>query len=509
MREWFAGLPTPAKILLILSIALLPIGLASAFAAARGLDSANDTIEARARDQGAVSAEAIQNLIARNTLAVRVAANAALQAGAADPCAVVRANLGIAPAVGREFELNDDSGRRLCEVGDFGPASDPTRLAPGDFRVRISDDNQALQVRAGVIGGSATVRIPVEEFRRTLESQFVPVAAAVLVVGNDEMPVLDRAADAGPTSIISVPIASRMVEARFQVARREISHVERLFIFLPLLMWAAAAIVSWLLVHRLLIRPLRALQSAVVAYQPGDDSALAIPSGLGPATEIHDLGDAFRRAVERVEGAEHDARTALDGQRRLVREVHHRVKNNLQVVASLLSIHGRSAADANAKEAYSSIGRRVDALSVVHRNHYAELEDNRGIALRPLLTELAAGLRATAPTDARAMPIELDLDTPYTTQDVAVAAAFLVTEIVEFAMLRAPTSPIEVSLRRSSELTATLAIGASVLLPNGDADDIARVQFERILDGLARQLRSPLERKLGRYTVTLPVFHDR
>ncbi|HEU5285489.1 MAG TPA: sensor histidine kinase, partial [Sphingomicrobium sp.] len=89
------------------------------------------------------------------------------------------------------------------------------------------------------------------------------------------------------------------------------------------------------------------------------------------------------------------------------------------------------------------------------------------------------------------------------------AAAFLVTEIVEFAMLRAPTSPIEVSLCRSSELTATLAIGASVLLPNGDADDIARVQFERILDGLARQLRSPLERKLGRYTVTLPVFHDR
>jgi two-component sensor histidine kinase len=233
-----------------------------------------------------------------------------------------------------------------------------------------------------------------------------------------------------------------------------------------------------------------------------------MPPDLGPATEIHELGRAFWRAVERIESAEREALEALEGQRRLVREVHHRVKNNLQVVASLLSIHGRSAAKPEAKAAYSSIGRRVDALSVVHRNHYAELEESRGIALRPLLTELATGLRSSAPPEARAMVVELELDSPSTTQDVAVAAAFLVTEIVEFAMLRHPADPIEVSLRRIDELTAMLAISASVLVPDGDPDDVAKDQFERIVEGLARQLRSPLERKLGRYAVTLPVFPD-
>ena len=79
------------------------------------------------------------------------------------------------------------------------------------------------------------------------------------------------------------------------------------------------------------------------------------------------------------------------------------MKNNLQVVASLLSIHGRSADQPEAKAAYSAIGRRVDALSVVHRHHYAEMEENRGIALRPLLTELAADLRSSAPVEARGM----------------------------------------------------------------------------------------------------------
>src|SRR5207342_979739 len=236
------------------------------------------------------------------------------------------------------------------------------------------------------------------------------------------------------------------------------------------------------LVRRLLLSPLARLQRAVIEYQP-DAGGLDLPSKYGVASEIEDLSNAFERAVGRIEGAERAALDALDGQRRLVREVHHRVKNNLQVVASLLSIHGRTAEQQEAKAAYSAIGRRVDALSVVHRHHYAEMEENRGIALRPLLTELAADLRSSAPTEARGMRFDLSLDAPNTTQDVAVAAAFLITEIVEFAMLRKPADSVEISLRRDVDLTATLAIASSVLVPEGDPGDIAKNQFERIVEG--------------------------
>ena len=133
------------------------------------------------------------------------------------------------------------------------------------------------------------------------------------------------------------------------------------------------------------------------------------------------------------------------------------------------------------------------------------MEENRGIALRPLLSELAAELRATAPEAARALSIDLDLDTVYTTQDVAVAMAFLITEIVEFAMLNCPEEPIEVSMRRTSELTARLTISSPVLVPE-EEDEGEKVQFERIVGGLAKQLRSTLDRKLGRYSVDLPAF---
>src|SRR5205085_12353367 len=175
------------------------------------------------------------------------------------------------------------------------------------------------------------------------------------------------------------------------------------------------------------------LERAVVAYRPGENS-LILPDRVGPSTEIQELRNAFGRAMGRVEQSERETGAALDGQRRLVREVHHRVKNNLQVVASLLNIHGRTAETIEARSAYAGIGRRVGALSIVHRNHFAEMEETRGISLRPLITELAAELRAGAPEEARGLMIELDLETVYTTQDAAVAVAFLVTQVVEFAM---------------------------------------------------------------------------
>ena len=103
------------------------------------------------------------------------------------------------------------------------------------------------------------------------------------------------------------------------------------------------------------------------------------------------------------------------------------------------------------------------------------------------------------------MRIDLELDSLYTTQDAAVAVAFLITEIIEFAMLNAPHEPIEVSLRRSSELTARLTLGSPILGPRSRMNP-SKGQFERILGGLAKQLRSPLDRKLGRYSVDLPVF---
>jgi two-component sensor histidine kinase len=185
------------------------------------------------------------------------------------------------------------------------------------------------------------------------------------------------------------------------------------------------------------------------------------------------------------------------------------VKNNLQVVASLLNLHSRGSPNEEVAAAYASIQRRVDALAVVHRNHFAELEENKGVALKPLISELAANLRATAPQAAAEMAIRLDIEPYYVNQDVAVSVAFLITELVEYAMFRGAAS-VAISLcGAGGEGSATLNVESIGLADGGPSNDPLSDRFERIVTGLSRQLRSTIDRdpEAGRYSLAIAVVH--
>jgi two-component sensor histidine kinase len=503
--ERFARLSTATKLLLILTAAILPIGIALTWIGETGISQANAALQGRTEDQARTAARAIESLIARNALALRVAANGTLSGGASGACDRARRSLAIAPAVAQSFELESTDGTPLCATDKLGDTSMLPLVAPGDIRLHVSPDQNAIAIRVGVVGGMATATIPAEDLRSAVAESAGNLRSLVLHEDNRELRILGapQTREHGLT-LIDSPVGDGPLFLRVGTERQRVATLDRLLLLLPVLMWVAAALITWLLVSRLLIRPLKRLERAVLVYQPGQTN-LDLPKKLGPSTEIQQLRNAFGRAIARVDQSEQEMAGALEGQRRLVREVHHRVKNNLQVVASLLNIHGRGAETQDARDAYAGISRRVGALSIVHRNHFAEMEENRGIALRPLLSELAAELRAGAPEAARGLAIETDLESVYTTQDVAVAVSFLVTEIVECAMLTCPQEPIEISLRRTSELTARLTLGSSILVPD-EADGAEKAQFERIIGGLAKQLRSTLDRKLGRYSVEMPVF---
>ncbi len=510
--ERFARLSTPAKLLLILTAALLPIGFGLGWIGYNGIHSANSALEVQSKEKARVAAGAIESLIARNALALRIASNGRL--GGAAPCQDVQRSLAIAPAVAQQFRLERDDGSELCSIGDIGETGKLLPIAPGDIQLQVAPDEDSLIVRVGVVGGSAATAISTSELRAAALDGSGALRAIAIRDGRRQIDLMVSDGVSRPghrRSLTRWRIGNGRLLADVEGQVPTITTGDRLVILLPLVMWFIAALMTWLMLHRLLIRPLRRLQQAVSRYEPGEPAG-ELPSRLGPATEIQELRDAFARAVTRVQESEEEMGAALEGQRRLVREVHHRVKNNLQVIASLLSIHGRTAQQPEARAAYGAIGRRVGALAIVHRNHYAEMEENRGISMRPLLSELAAELRATAPESARGLAIDLEVEPLHSTQDVAVSVAFLITEVVEFAILHRPEEPVEISLRRQSDLTGRLTLSSPVLNPEfGRRQGKGAVRPHRRRAGETASLypgaqAGPLQRRYSRLSGTLADF---
>jgi two-component system, sensor histidine kinase PdtaS len=226
-----------------------------------------------------------------------------------------------------------------------------------------------------------------------------------------------------------------------------------------------------------------------------------------PAQEIRELGDTFRALSRTVAIHEAGLAEGLVRQTKLTREVHHRVKNNLQVISSLINFHARGAKNPEATRAYASIQRRVDALAVVHRYHYAEMEENRGVGLRSVLGELASSIRATAPEGSR-ISIVLDVDPFYVTQDVAVAVSFLVTELVELAMTCAPEMQLRLSLKPAADpAKAILRLSSRALIDTDHLRGELRDRYGRVIEGLSRQLRAQLQHDplAGAYEITVAV----
>jgi two-component sensor histidine kinase len=78
----------------------------------------------------------------------------------------------------------------------------------------------------------------------------------------------------------------------------------------------------------------------------------------------------------------------------LMKEIHHRVKNNLQVVSSLLDLQSRSIADQQASAAVKEGKNRVQSMALIHQNLYSE-GNIKGIRVREYIHNLVETLCAS------------------------------------------------------------------------------------------------------------------
>jgi two-component system, sensor histidine kinase PdtaS len=117
----------------------------------------------------------------------------------------------------------------------------------------------------------------------------------------------------------------------------------------------------------------------------------------------------------------------------LMREINHRVKNNLQVVSSLLSIQGREIKDEKAKMAVTESRNRVAGIALIHKFLYGE-DNVTSVNMRQYTTELCKSLFSTYKVDHDMVELKLDIDDISLDVDTAIPLGLILNELITNAL---------------------------------------------------------------------------
>lgn len=160
----------------------------------------------------------------------------------------------------------------------------------------------------------------------------------------------------------------------------------------PIVAWIVAfATVMWV-TERIVVRWLDYLERIAALYARGRYSVRPVQATHAPS-EVRRLAGTLDALAEAIDTRDRSLNESLAEKDALLREIHHRVKNNLQIISSLLSMQQRALKDEPAKAALADTRQRISALALIYRTLY-QSDDIRHADARDFLTELVGQLVA-------------------------------------------------------------------------------------------------------------------
>jgi two-component sensor histidine kinase len=138
----------------------------------------------------------------------------------------------------------------------------------------------------------------------------------------------------------------------------------------------------------------------------------------------------------------------------LLKEIHHRVKNNLEIVSSLLSLQSAQITDPNITEAIQKSQQRVQSMSMIHQKLY-QGKSLENIEMKDYFLNLGTclihsfGAEDQIEIECEMVPLELDVDMAI---PIGLIVNELLTNALKYAFPDARPGVISVNLRESGTL---------------------------------------------------------
>lgn len=211
------------------------------------------------------------------------------------------------------------------------------------------------------------------------------------------------------------------------------------------------------------------------------------------------LGKDILKAHHTMSASKIDIEKRIDEKEVLLRTVHHRVKNSLQTVSSLLNLQAKNSDNKRIKEVVLSSQGRVNAMAMIHEMLYMR-ENLSEIEFKPYVEELSEYLIHAAEGDNKNVRINLDIPQIKLGIDTAIPLGLLINEAItnslKYGFVENIDRQINIKLKKNdTHKTYSLRISDNGI---GFARDIdlrtSKSLGLRLIHTLARQLKGSVER---------------
>lgn len=219
----------------------------------------------------------------------------------------------------------------------------------------------------------------------------------------------------------------------------------------------------------------------------------------------HELERAREGLEEKVRERTHQLAERLTEREILLKEIHHRVKNNLQIISSLLNLQKYSIADKMSRSLFEESGRRVQSMALIHEQLY-QSGDLAVIDFKQYLHDLTDNLVRTYATDSKGIVVNIDADDISLAIDTAVPCGLMVNELITNSLKYAfpeswqeghfgdDTPAINIGLAMSDDQILTLVVADNGIgLPKELEIDRTETLGMQLVTSLTSQLHASVE----------------
>jgi hypothetical protein len=479
------GLPRSlrARLLLIVALALTPLALAGVIQGNLLYRVHEQEADRLLRDTALYATHNEQNIFHRTELFLTALSRRPELLHGADECSRLLSTARIDARAFRNITLVDAKGTAICmavpspQEIDYAQFSwwPAVRLQRG---IVIGNQFVSPVVKrvvlpivlplydgSGAFAGALSASFDVEWLKRTMHDGKLPPDSLMLIV-NRTGNVIAASRDAPSVLVQSVlshalnhekifattidgkehwrwavePLGGADKFIAFGMPEPRLVGISRIYhlanVVLPVLMVILASLAIWLGTEWHVIRWTLYLKRVSAAYARNHFSLKLERLDEAPE-EFRGLGHEMKNMARSIRDRDRTLSNALEQKSAMAREIHHRVRNNLQIVSSLISIYSRNILDHQAETAFKQIVARVDALTLIQRL-IDKNDTNPTVDMNALFTQLADQIRALAADGGRPYRLTLAAEGMQLPPDIATPVVLFAIEGLLFELFQVP-----------------------------------------------------------------------